>query len=50
MSFQGHSGLFWPESHYLVKLGRGLVGDATYQISRLLEKNFSFRVSLYKPL
>ena len=29
---QGH---FWPEGHNLDKLGRGLQGDATYQISRL---------------
>ena len=26
---------FWPKGHNLNKLGRGLLGDATYQISRL---------------
>ena len=29
---QGH---FWPQGHNLNKLGRGPLGDATYQISRL---------------
>ena len=28
-------GHFWPKGHNLNKLGRGLLGDATYQISRL---------------
>ena len=28
-------GQFWPQGHNLNKLGRGLLGDATYQISRL---------------
>ena len=28
----GH-GHFWPHGHYLSKLGRGLLGDSTYQIS-----------------
>ena len=27
--------MFWPQGHYLNKLGRGLLGDALYQISRL---------------
>ena len=26
---------FWPQGHNLNKLGRGLLGDAKYQISRL---------------
>ena len=26
---------FWPQGHYLNKLGRGPLDDATYQISRL---------------
>ena len=30
--WQGHS---WPKGHNLNKLGRGPLGDATYQISRL---------------
>ena len=25
---------FWPQGHYLYKLGSGLLGDASYQISR----------------
>ena len=28
-------GHFWPKGHNLNKLGKGLLGDATYQISRL---------------
>ena len=28
-------GNFWPQGHNLNKLGRGLLGDAPYQISRL---------------
>ena len=28
-------GHFWPHGHNLNKLGRGLLGDATYQISKL---------------
>ena len=27
-------GHFWPQGYNLNKLGRGLLGDATYQISR----------------
>ena len=27
-------GYFWPKEHYLNKLGRGILGDATYQILR----------------
>ena len=27
--------IFWPQVHNLNKLGRGPLGDATYQISRL---------------
>ena len=26
---------FWPQGHNLIKIGRGLQGDATYQISKL---------------
>ena len=26
---------FWSQGHFLNKLGRGALGDATYQISRL---------------
>ena len=29
------AGPFWPKGYNLNKLGRGLLGDATYQISRL---------------
>ena len=29
------AGPFWPQGHDLNKLGRGLLDDATYQISRL---------------
>ena len=29
------AGPFWPPGHNLNKLGRGTLGDATYQISRL---------------
>ena len=28
-------GHFWPKGHNLIKLVRGLQGDATYQISKL---------------
>ena len=29
------AGQFWPQGYNLNKLGRGLLGDATYQIPRL---------------
>ena len=29
------AGQFWPKGHNLNKLGRGPLGDATYQISKL---------------
>ena len=34
---------FWPQGHNLNKHGRCLLGDATYQISRLLSKPCGFR-------
>ena len=37
---QGH---FWPKGHNLNKHGRGLLGDATYQISRLYALWFQTR-------
>ena len=49
---QGH---ILPQGHNLIKLGRGLLGDATYQISRLYALWFQTRrffhvFSLHKPL
>ena len=46
-------GLFWPQGHNLNKLGRGLLGDATYLISGLYalchEDFLTFpNISLYK--
>ena len=48
---------FWPQG-YNLKLGRGPLGDATYQISRLKgllghmvsDKKIFFTFSLYKPI
>ena len=31
----GGGGQFWPQGHNLNKLGKGPLGDASYQISRL---------------
>ena len=31
----GAGPFFWPKGHYLNKLGRSLLGAATYQISKL---------------
>ena len=45
---------FWPQGHYLNKLGRGPLVDATYQISRRYALWFQTRrfvhVSLYQPM
>ena len=41
---------FWPQGYKLNKLGRGLLGDASYQISRLLRQRRFFRGSPYISL
>ena len=38
---------FWPKGHNLIMLGRGLLDNATYQISRLLNLWFQTRRFLY---
>ena len=40
-------GQFWPQRHNLNKLGRGLLGHTTYQISRLLALWFQTRRFLH---
>ena len=37
-------GHFWPQGHNLNKLGKGLLGDATFQISRLWALWFQTRI------
>ena len=45
---------FWSQRHYLNKLGRGPLGDATYQISRLEALWFQtrrfFMFSQHRPM
>ena len=36
-------GYIWPQGHILNKLGRGLLGDATYQITRVYALSFKTR-------
>ena len=43
-------GPFWPLGHNLNKLGRGQLGDATYQISRLQALWFQTRFFHVFPL
>ena len=40
---------FWPQDYNLNRLGRGPLGDASYQISRLVvsDKKIFFHVSPY---
>ena len=48
---QGH---FWPQGHNLDRIGRGPLGDATYQYQGSMPCGFRqedfFMVSLYKPM